>query len=123
MPPTRDALLQELTREEARLSELEQARTTTQKKKIESLRSELASIAAMQPSTAQRPPMDSQSPRSTADKVRLFRSLFRGDRISSRCGSSAKKPGNPATLQHVPTSGSRAYACSRREVNAASAPT
>jgi len=78
MTRARDVILQELTREDAMLVGLERARDEA-RARIELLRSELAAASATTPVPLPSPPAGvSKSPHSTADKVNLFRSLFRG---------------------------------------------
>jgi hypothetical protein len=91
---SRDVILEEISRENARLAELE--RTCGEvRARIEMLRSELAtaSVAASLPLP---PAVDDKTWHSPADKVRLFRSLFRGreDMLPIRFVSkSTGKPG------------------------------
>lgn len=92
---TRDAILRELAIEQARLSELERTREEA-RAKVESLRAQLATPAATIPLSL--PPssrVKSEVPDTPADKVKLFRSLFRGraDIFPTRFVS--KKTGNP----------------------------
>ncbi len=92
---TRDAILRELAIEQARLSELERTREEA-RAKVESLRAQLAVPAATIPLSL--PPssrVKGEAPATPADKVKLFRSLFRGraDIFPTRFVS--KKTGNP----------------------------
>jgi hypothetical protein len=95
MMRTKDAILQELAIEQARFAELERAREEA-RTKIELLRSELT---APQNTTSQSFPLSfgakCKAPDTPADKVSLFRSLFRGrmDVFPTRFVS--KKTGNP----------------------------
>ena len=95
MMRTKDAIHQELVIEQARLAELERAREEA-RTKIELLRSELT---AAQRTTSRSLPLSfgvqCKAPDSPADKVSLFRSLFRGrlDVFPTRFVS--KKTGNP----------------------------
>jgi superfamily II DNA or RNA helicase len=78
MTRSTNAILQELAIEQATLTELERTRDEA-RAKIESLRSELAAASATIPLPL---PLSSavkgKSPDTPADKVKLFRSLFRG---------------------------------------------
>ena len=74
----RNAILEELANEQAKLAELERTQEEA-RAKIESLRSELAATSAttsvsLPPSSATK----GNAPATPADKVKLFRSLFRG---------------------------------------------
>src|SRR5258708_11757769 len=75
MTRAKDDILQELAREQGELTELERTREEA-RAKIEALRSELATAITTPPSL--RLPTGIQVPQTPADKVRLFRSLFRG---------------------------------------------
>jgi hypothetical protein len=95
MTRTKDAIHQELVREQAKFAELERARKEA-RTKIELLRSE--PIAAQK--TTSRPlsfsiGVQCKVPKTPADKVSLFRSMFRGrlDVFPTRFVS--KKTGNP----------------------------
>src|SRR5579862_53509 len=78
MTRSAEAILQEFAREEARLAELERTRDEA-RAKIESLRSELAAASATTPRSLPLPPAPAdKTPHAPADKVKLFRSLFRG---------------------------------------------
>jgi superfamily II DNA or RNA helicase len=74
---SRDSILQELAREEARLAELERTREGT-RERIESLRTEFAAASTTPPSLPLPPALDRKTPHTPAEKVSLFRSLFRG---------------------------------------------
>jgi len=95
MMRTKDAILQELAIEQARLAEIERAREEA-RTKVELLRSELT---APQDTTPQSLPLSfglkCKAPDTPAGKVSLFRSLFRGrmDVFPTRFVS--KKTGNP----------------------------
>jgi superfamily II DNA or RNA helicase len=95
MKRSTDNILQELAREQAKLSELERSRDEV-RARIESLRSELAAGIATTPLTS--PPgvvAKCDVPNTPSGKVRLFRSLFRGrtDIFPTRFVS--RKTGNP----------------------------
>src|SRR5260370_866417 len=78
MTRPRDPVLQELAREEARLADLERTRDEV-RARIESLRSELTCVTAAASLSPRLPlAVDCKPPRTTADKLQLFRSLFRG---------------------------------------------
>jgi len=78
MTRTKDDILQELVREEARLAESERRREEA-RAKIESLRSELGAASLPAPLVLRLPIANSGiAPQTPADKVKLFRSLFRG---------------------------------------------
>ncbi len=78
MTRSRDVILQELTREDAMLAGLERARDEA-RARIELLRSELAAASVTTPIPLPSPPARvSKSAHTAADKVNLFRSLFRG---------------------------------------------
>jgi hypothetical protein len=95
MPRTTDDILQELTRDQAKLSELERARDEVQER-IESLRSELAAIPATTPPLS---PLAVAAkcnvPNTPSGKVQLFRSLFRGRTDIFPTRFVRKKTGNP----------------------------
>jgi hypothetical protein len=95
MTQSRDAILLELAHEQARLVELERA-SESARERIESLRSALSETETRtQPSRSLPPPSDFKAPRTSAEKVSLFRSLFRGrpDLVPIRFVS--KKTGKP----------------------------
>ncbi len=77
MTRAQDDILHELAREQGQLTELERTREEA-RAKIESLRSELATAIATPPSPRLPTGLNGQVPQTPADKVRLFRSLFRG---------------------------------------------
>ena len=78
MTRPRDPVLQELAREEARLADLERTRDEV-RARIKSLRSELTCVTAATSLSPRLPlTVDCKPPRTTADKLQLFRSLFRG---------------------------------------------
>lgn len=78
MTRPRDPVLQELAREEARLADLERTRDEV-RARIKSLRSELTCVTAAASLSPRLPlTVDCNPPRTTADKLQLFRSLFRG---------------------------------------------
>lgn len=91
----RDVILEELAAEQARLAELESRHREAQAT-IESLRAQLTASPATTPlSLPLSPAAKGKAPVAPADKVRLFRSLFRGraDIFPTRFVS--KKTGNP----------------------------
>jgi superfamily II DNA or RNA helicase len=95
MTRSTDGILQELAREQARLAELERTRDEA-RVRIESLRSELAATSATKDLPPPLPPAPkARTPHAPADKVKLFRSLFRGraDIFPTRFVS--KKTGKP----------------------------
>lgn len=95
MMRSRDAILQELAREEARLAEHERAREGT-RERIQSLRSELAAASATTPPSLPLPPaLDRKTPHTPAEKVSLFRSLFRGRTDVFPVRFVSKKTGKP----------------------------
>ena len=78
MTRSTNAILGELAIEQATLAELERTRDEA-RAKIESLRSELAVASATTPLPLPlSPAVKGKSPDTPADKVKLFRSLFRG---------------------------------------------
>jgi superfamily II DNA or RNA helicase len=78
MTRARDSILQELAREETQLADLERTRETT-RARIASLRAELGSTAMVAPAPLRLPlAANGKVPQTPADKVKLFRSLFRG---------------------------------------------
>jgi superfamily II DNA or RNA helicase len=95
MTRPRTIVLLELAREEARLGELGRAREDA-RRRIESLRAELA-VAAARPATfsAPMPPLDRSAPRTSGEKVDLFRSLFRGRTDVFPVRFVGKKTGKP----------------------------
>ena len=75
---SRDAILQELAGAEASLREI-QGRQAQTRAAIEALRAELATVGSAEPVLTPRTPTAGETVALTpADKVRLFRSLFRG---------------------------------------------
>jgi len=92
---TKQPIAQELAREQAKLAELERELSTT-RARIESLRAELHTPPALKP-TAFTPsiPVFRHAPDTPADKVRLFRSLFRGRTDVFPVRFVSKKTGNP----------------------------
>ncbi|HEX5717739.1 MAG TPA: restriction endonuclease subunit R, partial [Thermoanaerobaculia bacterium] len=78
MPSLRDEILAELTRGEAHLADLERQRQAA-RSRMEALRGELASLSADGP-ILPLPPLTEESlaPATPAEKVRLFRALFKG---------------------------------------------
>lgn len=95
MPRSRDAIFQELAHEEARLAELGRAREVA-RERIESLRSELAASSATTLLSLQLPPaLDRKTPHTPAEKVSLFRTLFRGRTDVFPVRFVSKKTGKP----------------------------
>jgi hypothetical protein len=95
MKRSTDNILQELAREQAKLSELERSRDEV-RARIKSLRSELAAgLATTTSISLQAVPAKCDVPNTPSGKVRLFRSLFRGrtDIFPTRFVS--RKTGNP----------------------------
>ena len=91
----RDTILHEIAREQERLAELERARDEA-RAKCESLRSELADASA--PAPVLLPLLfapNSKTPQTPAEKVRLFRSLFRGREDVFPTRFVSKKTGKP----------------------------
>jgi superfamily II DNA or RNA helicase len=78
MASLRGELLAELTREEERLAELERQREAT-RSRMEALRAELMALSADEPARSVLPVItDVPATATPAEKVRLFRSLFKG---------------------------------------------
>lgn len=95
MTRSKQAILDELAEEEARLAELDRA-TAAARERTDQLRAELSNPAMPPPSILRVPiAMDEFGPRTAAEKVKLFRSLFRGrpDIFPTRFVS--KKTGKP----------------------------
>lgn len=100
----RDTILHEIAREEERLAELERARDEA-RARCESLRSELEAAATVTPVLLPLPLSNSgNTPRTSAEKVRLFRSLFRGREDIFPARFVSKKTGKPAMLRSARTS-------------------
>lgn len=95
MPRSKDLVLQELARENTRLTGLERTRDEA-RTKIESLRSELAATSIATPISLP-PPFASEgkTPSTPTDKVKLFRSLFRGREDILPIRFVSKKTGKP----------------------------
>jgi len=95
MTRSKDLVLQELARENTRLTELERTRDEA-RTKIESLRSELAATCIATPISLP-PPFASEgkAPSTPTDKVKLFRSLFRGREDILPIRFVSKKTGKP----------------------------
>lgn len=93
MTRAKDAILQDLAREEQRLAELERTRDEA-RTRIECLRSELATASAPAPLSL---PLATygKAPHTPADKVKLFRSLFRGRPNIFPTRFVSKKTGKP----------------------------
>jgi superfamily II DNA or RNA helicase len=79
MSSHRDALLREIANHEARLAKLESERRTVARR-LDVLRAELASLSATAGAAAapRSVPPTARAPRSSKEKVELFRSLFQG---------------------------------------------
>jgi superfamily II DNA or RNA helicase len=78
MTRSKEDILQDLALEQGRFTELERTREEA-RAMIESLRSELATASIATPPSLRLPTaMNGQVPQTRTDKVRLFRSLFRG---------------------------------------------
>ncbi len=95
MTRSRDAILQEIARQEQRLAELERSRDDAQAS-LESLRAEFATASALSlPPPRLQPSAAATARIKPADKVKLFRTLFRGrlDVFPTRFVS--KKTGKP----------------------------
>jgi hypothetical protein len=94
MTRARDTILQEIAREEERLAELERAREEARARR-ESLQSELEGARVVAPAL----PLTTSGkiPQTPAEKVRLFRSLFRGREDIFPTRFVSKKTGNPVT--------------------------
>jgi hypothetical protein len=92
---TRDAIAQELATEQAKLTELERGLSTT-RARIEVLRAELQTASVAKPTALPLPaPVARKAPAAAADKVKLFRSLFRGRTDVFPIRFVSKKTGNP----------------------------
>ena len=95
MTRARETILQEIACEEERLAELERAREEAQARR-ESLESELAGATTRTPELL---PLhlatSGRIPQTPAEKVRLFRSLFRGREDVFPTRFVSKKSGNP----------------------------
>jgi hypothetical protein len=92
---TKDELLQDLAHEEARLADLDR-QCEAARSRVEVLRTDLAALRAAEPPRSVLPVVTSvQAPTTPAEKVRLFRTLFKGrqDIFSTRFVS--KKTGKP----------------------------
>jgi hypothetical protein len=94
MMRSKNAILQELAREEARLAEFERTREGT-RERIESLRTELAAASTTPLSLPPPPALDRKTPNTPAEKVSLFRSLFRGRTDVFPVRFVSKKTGKP----------------------------
>jgi hypothetical protein len=94
MTQSREAILQEIARQEQRLAELERARDAA-RATLESLRAELATASVVPETPSQVAPAAATATLTSADKVKLFRLLFRGrlDVFPTRFVS--KKTGKP----------------------------
>lgn len=92
---SKQSILEELAQEKARLAELDRA-TATARERMDRLRSELSTVETpLQPVLGLPVAEDVRAVRTAADKVKLFRSLFRGrpDIFPARFVS--KKTGKP----------------------------
>ncbi len=74
---SKEQILGDLAREQARLSEAERVRQAA-RQRLSSLRRELEELEKAAPSTTLAHPTVDESPRTAHDKVKLFRALFRG---------------------------------------------
>jgi len=94
MTQSREAILQEIARQEQRLAELERTRDTA-RATLESLRAELATTSVVPETPLQVAAAAPTATLTSADKVKLFRLLFRGrlDVFPTRFVS--KKTGKP----------------------------
>src|ERR1700730_14688431 len=92
---TKEAIAQELATERAKLDELEHQLSTV-RANIDTLRSELHAARTAKPTP---PPLSiavtRQTPGTPAEKVKLFRSLFRGHTDVFPIQFVSKKTGNP----------------------------
>ena len=77
MTRSRDDMLQEIARQEQRLAELERTRDVA-RATLDSRRAELAAAAALAEAPTRPAPIATTARLAPADKVRLFRLLFRG---------------------------------------------
>lgn len=93
-PSTRTGLVTALAEEEARLRRLEAERAEVTAR-AEALRTELAALDAATPERAESIQTNATAPRSSADKVRLFRALFRGREDVYPTRFVSKKTGKP----------------------------
>lgn len=92
---TTDAIAQELATEEAKLTELERWLSTT-RARIDVLRAELQTASVAKPTAPSlSAPVARKAPANAADKVKLFRSLFRGRTDVFPIRFVSKKTGNP----------------------------
>jgi hypothetical protein len=91
---TREAILRDLTTEHVKLAELE-SELSTARGRIDALNAELQTTPIVKPTLPLTTAVVSNAPATPADKVKLFRSLFRGrvDVFPARFVS--KKTGNP----------------------------
>jgi superfamily II DNA or RNA helicase len=95
MTRSKEDILRDLEGEQARLAEIERTRQQSQAR-LESLHRELTTLVTTTPLASPLPlPVTETAPRTAADKVKLFRSLFRGraDVFPTRFVS--KKSGKP----------------------------
>jgi hypothetical protein len=91
----RNTLIEELATEQARLAELERTYKEAQAK-VESLRAQLAACPAVTSlSLPLSPALQGKAPGTPADKVKLFRSLFRGRTDVFPVRFVSKKTGSP----------------------------
>ena len=90
----KEELLQELAQEEARLADLDR-QCKAARSRIEALRAGLAGLHAAEPTRAVLPVIKSiQTPATPAEKVRLFRALFKGREDIFPTRFVSKKTGN-----------------------------
>ena len=94
-PSRREDLLQEIAQEEARLQRLE-AEQATARARLAAVQAELAALGA-EPEIRVRLPLVAEAPvpRTSAEKVKLFRSLFRGRQEVFPTRFVSKKTGKP----------------------------
>jgi hypothetical protein len=92
---TKEAILRELATEQAKLDELERELSTA-RAKIDTLRAELHTAPAAKPTALpQSIAVARRAPDTPADKVKLFRLLFRGRTDVFPVRFVSKKTGNP----------------------------
>jgi len=92
-PSQRKDLLEAIQREEARLGRLEAEQANT-RSRLAALQAELISLGA-EPETRLAQPLGVEAPRTSAEKVKLFRSLFRGREEVFPTRFMSKKTGKP----------------------------
>lgn len=110
-PPTQGAgrgtLRDAIAQEEVLLATLE-AQQAESRHRLAALHAELAALDA-EPEIRVRLSLalEGPIPQTPADKVRLFRSLFRGERMSFRLDSRVERPGEMDTPRRAETNSSR----------------